>query len=169
MGGRIWIESELGKGSAFRFIIPVQINLVKKTHSKGVENKAMPAGNGIQKSFKLLVAEDNGMNQLLAKKMFSKIGYEIEIANNGKEAFEKALINNYDFIFMDIHMPEMDGLEATVQILNSPLEKVPVIIAMTANVVKEAEEDCLEAGMKDIITKPFTIEQLKRVLDKWTS
>lgn len=169
MGGRIWIESELGKGSAFRFIIPVQINLVKKTHSRGSENTATPAGNNIQKSLKLLVAEDNGMNQLLAKKMFSKIGYEIEIAHNGREAFEKALTNNYDFIFMDIHMPEMDGLEATVQILNSPLEKVPVIIAMTANVVKEAEEDCLEAGMKDIITKPFTIEQLKRVLDKWTS
>ncbi|MDD2792653.1 MAG: ATP-binding protein [Sediminibacterium sp.] len=169
MGGRIWIESELGKGSAFRFIIPVQINLVKKTHSRGTENTTKPAGNGIQKSLKLLVAEDNGMNQLLAKKMFSKIGYDIEIAHNGKEAFEKALANNYDFIFMDIHMPEMDGLEATVHILNSPLEKVPVIIAMTANVVKEAEEDCLESGMKDIITKPFTIEQLRRVLDKWTS
>lgn len=169
MGGRIWIESELGKGSAFRFIIPVQINLVKKTHSRGTENNTRTPGSEIQKSLKLLVAEDNGMNQLLAKKMFSKIGYEIEIAHNGKEAFEKALKHNYDFIFMDIHMPEMDGLEATVQILNSPLEKVPVIIAMTANVVKEAEEDCLEAGMKDIITKPFTIEQLKRVLDKWTS
>ncbi|MFY9464500.1 MAG: ATP-binding protein [Sediminibacterium sp.] len=169
MGGRIWIESEPGKGSAFRFIIPVQINLVKKTHSRITENKSPLTGNSIQKSFKLLVAEDNGMNQLLAKKMFSKIGYDIEIANNGREAFEKALINNYDFIFMDIHMPEMDGLEATVQILNSPLKKMPVIIAMTANVVKEAEEDCLDAGMKDIITKPFTIEQLKRVLEKWTS
>lgn len=169
MGGRIWIESELGTGSAFRFIIPVQINLVKKTHSRITENKPSLTANSIQKSFKLLVAEDNGMNQLLAKKMFSKIGYDIEIANNGREALEKALINNYDFIFMDIHMPEMDGLEATVHILNSPLGKMPVIIAMTANVVKEAEEDCLDAGMKDIITKPFTIEQLKRVLEKWTS
>ncbi|MGG2352492.1 response regulator, partial [Salmonella enterica] len=68
------------------------------------------------KPLKMLVAEDNGMNQLLATKMFRKIGYGIEIANNGKEAVEMASKNNYDLIFMDIHMPEMDGLEASATI-----------------------------------------------------
>ena len=119
------------------------------------------------KVVKILVAEDNGMNQLLAKKMFAKIGYQIEIANNGQEACEMAKTNNYDIVFMDIHMPEMDGLEATVEILKSNIQPLPIIVAMTANVVKEAEEDCLAVGMKDIITKPFTIDQLRKVLDKW--
>ena len=169
MGGRIWVESEEGKGTSFKFIIPVQINLVKKIHTNPDAADSLSVGdNPLAKPVKILVAEDNNMNQLLAKKMFKKIGFEIEIANNGREAYEMALQNYYDIIFMDIHMPELDGLAATEEILKNDLPKMPVIIAMTANVIKEAEEDCLQAGMKDIITKPFTIEQLKKVMDKWT-
>ncbi|MDO9156187.1 MAG: response regulator, partial [Sediminibacterium sp.] len=107
------------------------------------------------------------MNQLLATKMFKKIGYIIEIANNGKEAVEMTAKYDYDLVFMDIHMPEMDGIEATEKILNSGKEKIPIIIAMTANAVKEAEAEYLALGMKDIVTKPFTIEQLRKVLEKW--
>jgi signal transduction histidine kinase len=170
MGGRIWVESKQGFGSIFRFIIPVQINLVKKNHSTAIvpsfENQE---GLTSVKGLKILVAEDNGMNQLLAKKMFAKIGYPIEIANNGKEAFDKARLNHYDIIFMDIHMPEMDGLESSNAILNSSISNKPIIVAMTANVVKEAEAECLAAGMKDIITKPFTIDQLRQILAKWTA
>ena len=77
------------------------------------------------------------------------------------------LQNNYDLVFMDIHMPEMDGIEATEKILHSGRNKVPFIIAMTANAIKEAEAEYLELGMKDIVTKPFTIEQLRKVLEKW--
>jgi CheY-like chemotaxis protein len=74
---------------------------------------------------------------------------------------------DYDLVFMDIHMPEMDGIEATEKILNSGKAKIPIIIAMTANAVKEAEAEYLQLGMKDIVTKPFTIEQLRKVLEKW--
>ncbi|MEI6264889.1 MAG: ATP-binding protein [Sphingobacteriia bacterium] len=170
MGGRIWIESKEGKGSKFSFIIPVQINLVKKDHSTALNTSIEQVeSNTSTKGLKILVAEDNGMNQLLAKKMFAKIGYPIEIANNGKEAFDKARLHHYDIIFMDIHMPEMDGLEAANAILQSDISAKPIIVAMTANVVKEAEADCLSAGMKDIITKPFTIDQLRTILEKWTS
>lgn len=169
MGGRIWIESEEGKGSAFKFIIPVQVNLVKKVHSAPVNKTPFISADSVLKPIKMLVAEDNSMNQLLAKKMFSKIGYSIDIANNGREAVDLASLHDYDLIFMDIHMPEMDGLEATSIILNSKPGKLPVIIAMTANVIKEAEDDCLSVGMKDIITKPFTIEQLRKVMEKWTA
>lgn len=167
MGGRIWIESVLGKGSSFKFIIPVQINLVRKNQQVAISELLNSTSTEI-KSLNILVAEDNGMNQLLATKMFKKIGYTIEIANNGKEAVELVNKKQYDLVFMDIHMPEMDGLEATACILkNTEKTKSPIIIAMTANAVKEAETEYLNAGMKDIVTKPFTIEQLRKVLEKW--
>ncbi len=167
MGGRIWVESQLGKGSTFKFIIPVQVNLVRKTQQQPQQNTAGTISGTEIKPLKMLVAEDNNMNQLLATKMFKKIGYIIEIANNGKEAVEMTNKYDYDLVFMDIHMPEMDGIEATEKILNSGKAKIPIIIAMTANAVKEAEAEYLLLGMKDIVTKPFTIEQLRKVLEKW--
>lgn len=112
---------------------------------------------------KILIAEDNPVNQKLANLLLKKLGYEPEIASNGLEAVEKHQQNHYDLILMDVQMPEMDGLEATRTIRN--WEGIqPTIIAMTANAMQEDRELCLEAGMNDYISKPFKTEVLKEAL-----
>lgn len=166
MGGTIWVTSKPGNGSSFQFKIPIKTN----TGDVTVTGKTkIPMRETTLKPLRILVAEDNQMNQLLASRMFEKIGYTIELANNGREAVNKASGNKYDLIFMDLHMPEMDGIDATSNILKQTTDEAgkPVIIAMTADVMKEAETDCFRVGMKDIITKPFTTDQIRAVLQKW--
>jgi CheY-like chemotaxis protein len=119
---------------------------------------------------KILVAEDNAMNQLIITKLFESIGITIDLAENGEQALAMAKCTQYDLIFMDIQMPEMDGIEATEKIIEHYGENIvaPVIIAMTANALKEDEEMCLSAGMSDFISKPVFLDTLKHTLIKWT-
>lgn len=166
MGGSITAESIEGIGSTFRFEIPYRIveNLAeKKLIEKNESMLTLPAS-------KILVAEDNTMNQLIITRLFESLGYKIDLAENGKQALAMAKQTGYDFIFMDIQMPEMDGFEATKRILqsNTP-DSAPIIIAMTANAMKEDEEMCLAAGMKDFISKPVFLDTLKSTLKKWMS
>ena len=116
-------------------------------------------------SLKVLVAEDNVLNQRVAKNLFGKIGYKIDIANNGLEAIEKMQSNSYDIVFMDVLMPKMDGIEA-IQKINKMGKKCP-IIAMTASVHDSERDRMIEAGMDDFITKPTRIEDLSRMIAKW--
>ena len=129
-------------------------------------------------SVHILLAEDNPVNQKLAKMMLTKGGYQVEVANNGKIAFEKytGSPDDFDLIFMDIQMPEMDGLEATGEIRKWEGEliaqdekhatRIP-IVAMTANAMKGDRKRCLEAGMDDYITKPIKRELVFEILGKW--
>ena len=116
----------------------------------------------------ILLAEDNPVNQKLAKIMLSKAGYQVAVANNGKEAVERYMESpkDFDLIFMDIQMPEMDGLEATKAIREKGFDTIP-IVAMTAHAMKGDREKCLEAGMDDYITKPIKRELVFEVLEKW--
>ncbi len=161
---------------------PVQ-NKIATRHSIKQEAK---------QSVRVLLAEDNPVNQKLATLMLKKAGYQVEVANNGKLAFEKytGSPDDFDLIFMDIQMPEMDGLEATGKIRkwekeliahssqprgedakpathnSQPGTHVP-IVAMTANAMKGDREVCLEAGMDDYITKPIRRELVFEVIEKW--
>lgn len=114
---------------------------------------------------RILVAEDNPVNQMLIKMMLNKLGYDPTVVSNGLETLEMFDKNVYEVIFMDIQMYEMDGLEASRKI-RARRKRQPVIIALTANAMKEDRDTCIEAGMDDYISKPFKIEQLMNTLSK---
>ncbi len=116
---------------------------------------------------KILIAEDNLINQKLTERVLAKLGYESTIVSNGREVLEEVDRNKYDLILMDIQMPEMDGLEAT-RIIRQSQGKQPVIIAITANVMQGDREECLAAGMDDYISKPIKLELLVAALEKYS-
>lgn len=116
----------------------------------------------------LLLAEDNIINQKLIERFISRIGYTIDVAQNGVQAVKMASVKNYNIIFMDLQMPEMDGIEATKKILSNQNETLkPKIIAMTAKVQTEDKELCFEFGMVDYISKPVSYEKVKHLIEYW--
>lgn len=118
---------------------------------------------------RILLAEDNLVNQKVATKIFEKLGYNIDIASNGIEVLSAIQMTDYDIIFMDVHMPELDGLEATRAIRsNGASTYQPLIIAMTANAMQGDREICLAAGMDDYISKPVRIDELQILLLRWS-
>jgi len=117
---------------------------------------------------RVLVAEDNPVNQMVARRMMQKIGFDIEIASDGRVAVERALEKEFDLIFMDCQMPELDGYGATVEIRRGPEPYcLTPIIALTAHAMAGERERCIESGMDDYISKPFKIENLIRVATHW--
>lgn len=118
---------------------------------------------------RILLAEDNLVNQKVATKIFEKLGYHIDIASNGIEVLSALQMTDYDIIFMDVHMPELDGLEATRAIRSNGVTSYqPLIIAMTANAMQGDREICLAAGMDDYISKPVRIDELQMLVLRWS-
>jgi signal transduction histidine kinase/ligand-binding sensor domain-containing protein/DNA-binding response OmpR family regulator len=132
------------------------------------ENDSLPGYLSEKFPLRILIAEDNPVNQQLALIVLTKMGYDPEIAENGREAVDKQRKGNFDIILMDVQMPEMDGMEATRSI-RSGLQIQPVIIAMTANAMQGDREECLHAGMDDYISKPFKPQEIAMMLEKWAS
>ena len=135
---------------------------VKDTHHKLPAQIAEPGQ-------KVLLVEDNQVNQLVAKTILTKLGYEVSIAPNGKEAVDMIKNMDYDIVLMDCHMPVMDGYEATRAIRQNPrFDKLP-IVAVTANVMQGDKEKCISCGMNDYLTKPYEKKALVALLQKWLS
>jgi signal transduction histidine kinase/DNA-binding response OmpR family regulator len=127
----------------------------------------LSAGFSEEYPLRILVAEDNAVNQKIAMAILGKLGYTPALAPNGKEVLDMISHEQYDLIIMDIQMPEMDGLEAT-RMIRLCLDVQPVIIAMTANAMQGDRDDCLQAGMDDYISKPIELDELISQLEKWS-
>ncbi|MCL1894573.1 MAG: ATP-binding protein [Holophagaceae bacterium] len=160
LGGKLSIESVVGVGTTFTVELPYRLQ--EKVAEQLVEEAV-----AVNRCGKILLVDDNEINRLVASTILVKLGFEVDSAQNGLEAVEKALNedSNYELILMDVQMPELDGLSASRQIRESA-NNIP-IIAMTAQTLKSEQDRCLEAGMNDYLAKPFKPQDLILILDQW--
>lgn len=155
-GGRISVTSAVGQGSTFAFTLP------------------LPAGDGtaslpaVASSARILVADDNVVNQKIALIQLKKLGLTGDVASTGREAVDAVARHGYDLVLMDCHMPDMDGLEATRAIRRTEVEgRRTIIVAMTASMLEADRQTCVAAGMDDYLTKPSSIDSLGQLLTRW--
>ncbi len=174
MGGRIWAESVEGQGSVFHFTVkvgragPDLANAAAQVAGASAERVGglVDSGLGRRLPLRILVAEDNAVNQRVALSMLEKMGYRADLAGDGLEVLKALERQSYDVVLMDIQMPEVDGLEAARRIRRRHGDDGPWIVAMTAGAMSGDREKCLEAGMDDYLSKPVRIDELQSALQR---
>jgi len=169
MGGRIWVESEVGQGSAFRFALTLELATPAPAAEPVSPTSTSP---GAKRKLRILVAEDNSVNQRLAVRLLEREVHSVTIAGSGHvalETFERHRLENtqFDLILMDVQMPGLDGLQATARIRERERgsgRRVP-IVAMTAQAAESDRLRCLESGMDAYISKPVRVSDLMRMIE----
>jgi signal transduction histidine kinase/integral membrane sensor domain MASE1/ActR/RegA family two-component response regulator len=169
MGGDVWVSSEMGKGSTFTFTI-----VLEKCSSDNIVSQKQYSILNIDNEkyigYHVLVAEDNRINLEFVKELLTKFGCEIFTVKNGLEAVNAYKKHDFDLIFMDVNMPEMDGFQATSEIRKyekSKNKKHVPIIALTANAMERDSKECADAGMDDYLSKPVRKNEINEMLFKW--
>jgi signal transduction histidine kinase/ActR/RegA family two-component response regulator len=171
MGGQIGVYSQPGQGSCFWFEVPLPV--IQENAPE--ETTAQPSGSALNSheldGVRVLLVEDNPVNQKVAIRMLQKLGCVVELAENGQQALEKLERASYDIVLMDMQMPIMDGLTAT-RLLRQREQQTghhQVVIALTANAMQTDRELCLDAGMDDYLSKPLTLDALQVMLLRWVA
>jgi len=162
MGGRISVQSKLGSGSVFSFDVVMQV--AHSLEENPESSSKLPILSRPQKDLRILVAEDNEINQQVVVGLITKLGFRCEVVVNGKEAVAAVQSGQFDLVLMDCHMPVMDGFESTQQIRALTGIVQPTIIAVSASSLAEDIERCRASGMNGFVGKPIDIQELKRVL-----
>jgi signal transduction histidine kinase/CheY-like chemotaxis protein len=166
MGGRLWAESVPGRGSTFHFTARLGIVQTLPAPKSGQSLAGRQSGGDAPESLRILLAEDNPVNQMLAARLLEKHGHRVALARNGHEALEQIAAQAFDVVLMDVQMPELDGLEATAAIREQ--EKTSgghlPIVAMTAHATQNDHQRFLAAGMDGYVSKPININQLVSVV-----
>jgi len=166
MHGEVGVESEYGHGSTFWFTARLGLGAVASDPHPDASKQSAPASAEFRGK-RILLVEDNELNQQVAVELLKETGVEVDIADNGAIAVNLAGKTRYDLILMDMQMPVLDGLDATRQIRErGPCMSVP-IVAMTANTQEQDRNLCRETGMNDYLAKPFEPEALQDILAKW--
>ncbi|MFN3816831.1 ATP-binding protein [Brevundimonas sp.] len=161
MGGSLGAESQPGQGSVFRLTLPAM-----PTQAPGKATPVAPPDKPA--SFAVLVAEDNPTNRLVISSLLQHLGAEVEMVENGRQAIERLMTREFDFVLMDVQMPVMDGLSATRAIRNGeagPTAKEAVIIGVTGNAMTHQQAECLAAGMSAVVPKPIELSTLVQTLN----
>lgn len=170
MGGSIEVESTPEQGSIFSFVLPFSVPMSSLKSEDAADSAAIEDLQPQFKGARVLVVEDNEINQDIAREVLTQGGLDVTVCGNGQEALDIFTSGqaNFDLVFMDIQMPVMDGLEATrcIRALTG-IGQLPPIVAMTANALPEEREKSLQAGMVDHLTKPLNIGQVFTVLNRW--
>lgn len=160
MGGEIRVESTVGEGSVFEFWIPVE--RIDAPEDAAGPKSADPIDSISE--LEVLVAEDNPVNRRVAKGIFKRVGLEIEFAEDGQQAVEMCREKRFDVVFMDLHMPRLDGFDAAQEILREQGVDAPRLVALTADLTDEARERCDAIGIHGHLGKPFRQRELERAL-----
>ncbi len=161
MSGRLTVQSRLGEGSRFEF------ELLLPFSEQVVESALRRNWSGSFSGYRVLLVEDNLLNQQVAQEFLKRLGFEVALAEDGLKAVEAVEQCRYDLVLMDLHMPNLDGYEATAQIRRHYNAKDLPILAMTADAFSDDRKRCLEMGMNDHIPKPFDALQLPQTLARW--
>ncbi len=173
MGGDMGVDSQVGEGSTFWFTVRLEKGDPGSeacTCIENAESKPKASRDGIKLSGRVLVVEDNPVNQQVVTGLLRRLGLRAEVVNNGKEALEVLEMIPYDLVLMDIQMPVMDGITAAKAIRHPDskvLDRQIPIVALTAHAFKEEISKCIDAGMNDYLTKPIETKRLVDVLTKW--
>ena len=170
MGGTLELASEVGQGSKFWFTITcaaAPTNIVTESDTAYARLQAQPAATNLPHPTSILIVEDIPVNQTICRKMLQGVADTIDIATDGVEAVTMVKGHHYDLILMDCMMPNMNGYDATRAIRQLPAEQNTIIIAITANAMKEERQKCLDCGMDDYISKPMSKAALVEVVQKW--